>query len=110
MANKPSSLLIAALAALTLAGCGTTAKRVTESASGKNLGLDGYVMLGEIETVNPETAAPQGKLIIGHAGRLHFNVVHSAVLVFHINIKAHTLGPEISLYGLLGLGNADFPD
>jgi len=65
MANKPSSLLIAALAALTLAGCGTTAKRVTESASGKNLGLDGYVMLGEIETVNPETAAPQGKLIIG---------------------------------------------
>ena len=48
-----------------LAGCGTTAKKVTESASGKNLGLDGYVMLGELETANPETATPQGRLIIG---------------------------------------------
>ena len=65
MENKPSSLLIAVLAAFLLAGCGTTAKRVTESASGKNLELDGYVMLGEIETANPETAAPQGKLVIG---------------------------------------------
>ena len=57
--------LFAALAALCLAGCGTTAKKVTESASGKNLGLDGYVMLGELETANPETATPQGRLIIG---------------------------------------------
>lgn len=48
-----------------LAGCGTTGKKITESASGKNLGLDGYVMLGEIETANPETATPQGKIIIG---------------------------------------------
>ena len=46
------------------AGCGTTGK-VAESASGKNLNLDGYVMLGEVETVNPDTAAPQGRLIIG---------------------------------------------
>ena len=65
MENKPLLPLFAALAALTLAGCGTTAKKMTESASGKNLGLDGYVMLGEIETANPETATPQGKLIIG---------------------------------------------
>jgi len=57
--------LFAALCCLFLAGCGTTAKKVTESASGKNLGLDGYVMLGELETANPETATPQGRLIIG---------------------------------------------
>lgn len=57
---------VCALAAvLFLAGCGTTAKKVTESASGKNLGLDGYVMLGELETANPETATPQGKIIVG---------------------------------------------
>ena len=55
----------ALLAALFLAGCGSTVGKVTESASGKNLGLDGYVMLGELETANPETAAPQGKIIIG---------------------------------------------
>ena len=47
-----------------LAGC-STSKKAVESASGKNLGLDGYVMLGEIETANPETATPQGKIIIG---------------------------------------------
>lgn len=54
----------AALMAL-LAGCGTTTKAVTQSASGKNLNLDGYVMLGELETANPETATPQGRLILG---------------------------------------------
>jgi len=48
-----------------LTGCASTAGKVTDSASGKNLGLDGYVMLGELETANPETATPQGKLIIG---------------------------------------------
>ena len=58
-------LFFAALCCLCLAGCGTTAGKMTESASGKNLGLDGYVMLGELETANPETATPQGRLIIG---------------------------------------------
>ena len=53
------------LAAIFLAGCSTTAKNVTASAAGKNLGLDGYVMLGELETANPDTATPQGRLIIG---------------------------------------------
>ena len=48
-----------------LAGCGTTGKAVTQSASGKNLNLDGYLMLGEVETANPENFTPQGKLIIG---------------------------------------------
>lgn len=57
---------LAALAfALCLSGCTGTSKAMTKSASGKNLGLDGYVMLGEIETANPETATPQGKIIIG---------------------------------------------
>jgi len=55
----------ACFAAALLAGCGTTLRRMTDSASGKNLGLDGYVMLGELETANPETATPQGRLIIG---------------------------------------------
>jgi len=58
-------LPIVLFAVVALTGCGTTAKGVTASASGKNLGLDGYVMLGEVETANPETATPQGKLIIG---------------------------------------------
>ena len=64
--GKVVPLLFAAMATLLLTGCGTMGK-VTESASGKNLNLEGYVMLGEIETVNPETATPQGKIIIGRA-------------------------------------------
>ena len=57
--------IMAVMAVAILAGCGTTAGKMTESASGKNLGLDGYVMLGELETANPETGTPQGRLIIG---------------------------------------------
>ncbi len=56
--------IITLAAAAILTGC-STAKAVTESASGKNLDLSGYVMLGEVETANPENATPQGKLIIG---------------------------------------------
>jgi len=56
---------VAAASMALLAGCGTTGKAVTQSASGKNLNLDGYVMLGELETANPETATPQGRLILG---------------------------------------------
>jgi|GEM_PF-488506 len=59
-------LILSALMVLALgAGCGSTSRKMTESASGKNLGLDGYVMLGELETANPETATPQGKIIVG---------------------------------------------
>lgn len=36
-----------------------------QSASGKNLNMDGYLMLGEVETANAETGTPVGKLIIG---------------------------------------------
>ena len=57
--------LLLVVAALCLAGCASTTKKMTESASGKNLGLDGYVMMGKLETANPETATPQGRLIIG---------------------------------------------
>ena len=58
-------IVCASLLMALLAGCAATVKNVTQSASGKNLNLDGYVMLGEIETANPETATPQGRLIIG---------------------------------------------
>lgn len=53
------------LIGLLLSGCAAMGKAVTQSASGKNLNLDGYVMLGELETANPETGTPNGKLIIG---------------------------------------------
>ena len=56
---------ILAAVVLLLTGCASTGKAMTQSASGKNLGLDGYVTLGELETANPETATPQGRFIIG---------------------------------------------
>ena len=65
VAKAGAILVVMFVFALLTGGCGTTARKMTESASGKNLGLDGYVMLGEIETANPETATPQGKIIIG---------------------------------------------
>lgn len=57
----------AAIAAIVASatGCSTTGKAVTQSASGKNLNLSGYVMLGKIEMANPETATPTGEMIIG---------------------------------------------
>ena len=57
--------LIAFAILLTLCGCAGTTKAMTQSASGKNLDLSGFVMLGEIETTNPETATPQGRMIMG---------------------------------------------
>lgn len=53
------------LLGLLLTGCTSTANRMTQSASGKNLNLDGYIMLGKVETANAETGTPQGRLIIG---------------------------------------------
>ena len=58
-------LVMVAASLLALCGCAGTTRALTASASGKNLDLAGYVMLGEIETANPETVTPQGKLIIG---------------------------------------------
>lgn len=57
--------VLALAACLVVSGCASTSKAVTQSASGKNLNLDGYVMLGELETANPETATPQGRMIMG---------------------------------------------
>lgn len=57
--------IIGVMAVMLMAGCNSTGKAMTNSASGKNLNMDGYVMLGEIETANAETGTPQGKLIIG---------------------------------------------
>ena len=48
-----------------LTGCNSAGEKVAESASGKNIGLDGYVMYGSIETADSETGTPTGKLIIG---------------------------------------------
>ena len=58
-------LTFALLAIIFFAGCNTAANKAVQSAGNKNLNMDGYVMLGEIETANPETGTPQGKLIIG---------------------------------------------
>ena len=48
-----------------MTGCGSLGKGITNSASGKNLGLDGYMMYGTLETSNPDTFTPENKLIIG---------------------------------------------
>ena len=56
--------LIAA-GALGLVGGHSTPKAMTQSASGENLNLDGYVMVGDVEASNAETGTPQGRLIIG---------------------------------------------
>ena len=48
-----------------LTGCNSAGEKVAESASGKNIGLDGYVMYGAVETSDAETGTPTGKLIIG---------------------------------------------
>lgn len=63
--RKKIVLLAGIIAGALLTGCASTGKQVAESASGKNLGLDGYVMLGELETANPDTVTPQGRVIVG---------------------------------------------
>jgi len=50
---------------LAASACSSTGRAVTDSASGKNLDLSGYVMLGELETANSETLSPQGRMILG---------------------------------------------
>ena len=58
-------LIMVAASLIALCGCAGTSKAMTKSASGKNLDLSGFVMLGELETANPETATPQGRMIMG---------------------------------------------
>ena len=57
--------LIGVAAVIGLTGCASTANKMTQSASGKNLNLDGYVMLGKVETANSETGTPTGEMIMG---------------------------------------------
>lgn len=65
---KTVKLFIVALFALFMCvGCQSTTDRLAESASGKNVDLRGYLMLGEIETATAETGTPVGKMIIGRA-------------------------------------------
>ena len=62
---KKIKLGMALMAVVMLTGCAANVKRVTDSASAKNLNADGYLMWGAIETNNPETGTPEGKMIIG---------------------------------------------
>ena len=57
--------LVGMTAVIGLTGCASTANKMTQSASGKNLNLDGYVMLGKVETANSETGTPTGEMIMG---------------------------------------------
>ena len=50
---------------LMFSGCQSTTDRIAESASNKNVDINGYVMLGEIEMANAQTATPQGRMIVG---------------------------------------------
>ncbi len=55
--------LVGLIGLIGLTGC--TAGKAVESASGKNLNLDGYLMVGDVESSSSETGTPQGRLIIG---------------------------------------------
>ena len=46
-------------------GCASNVEKITSSATNKNLNLDGSLLWGAIETNNPETGTPEGKMIIG---------------------------------------------
>ena len=63
MQRKKIIRFIGLVGLIGLTGC--TAGKAVESASGKNLNLDGYVMVGDVEASNVETGTPQGRLIIG---------------------------------------------
>lgn len=67
MLKKITMLLVALCAIVLLAGCQSTTDRLAESASGKNVDLRGYLMLGEVEAATAETGTPIGKMIIGKA-------------------------------------------
>ena len=65
MKNKSILIGVCAILVVLATGCGSVSKDLTAAASGKNLALDGYMMYGTVETSNPETGTPEGKLIIG---------------------------------------------
>lgn len=63
--DKVFWLALMAILLVACSGCSSLGKSIANSAGGKNLNLDGYLMVGEVEAANNETATPQGKLIIG---------------------------------------------
>lgn len=63
----PAWLIAGVLLLICVCGCQSTTDRLADSAGNKNVTLGGYVMMGEIEFASPETATPQGKMIIGKA-------------------------------------------
>jgi len=48
-----------------IAGCQNVNKQIADSASQKNINMDGFLSLGEIETSNADTGTPQGRFIVG---------------------------------------------
>ena len=62
MQRKKIIRFIGLIGLIGLTGC--TAGKAVESASGKNLNLNGYVILGSAEAANAEIGTPEGKLII----------------------------------------------
>ena len=60
----PKIFCITCLTGVLLCGCSSD-RSLVQSAGAKNLDLSGYVMLGEIQTANPETATPLGRLLLG---------------------------------------------
>ena len=46
-------------------GCATAAERFCDSTGSKNIGLDGYVLYGTVDTADSSTGTPVGKLIMG---------------------------------------------
>ena len=65
MLKKLTMLLIAVCAIVVLAGCQSTTKTFTDATGNKNVNVGGYLTLGELETANPETITPQGRMIVG---------------------------------------------
>lgn len=63
----PAWLIAGVLLLICFCGCQSTTDRLADSAGNKNVTLGGYVMMGEVEFANPETATPQGKMIVGKA-------------------------------------------
>lgn len=63
---KTVKLFVVAIFALFICvGCQNATKNLTDATGGKNVNVGGYLMLGELETANPETITPQGRMIVG---------------------------------------------
>lgn len=63
---KTVKLFVGAICAVLIcAGCQNTTKNLTDATGNKNVNVGGYLMIGELEIANPETATPQGRMIVG---------------------------------------------